>query len=108
MTDAQLRDECITFFTAGHETTANALTYAWYLLARHPEVEKALHEELVSVLGGRLAAAQAVAKLVYTKAVVAEAMRLYPPAWAIGREVWRGRALGRRTPGWRRFCCWRL
>ena len=87
MSDVQLRDECITLFTAGHETTANALTFTWYLLSQNPDVEKEMHEELRSVLHGRVPTAEDVAKLPYMKAVLAESMRLYPPAWAIGREV---------------------
>jgi cytochrome P450 len=87
MSDLQLRDECITIFTAGHETTANALTFTWYLLAQHAEVAHTMHEELRSVLGGRLPTADDVPLLSYTRAVIAESMRLYPPAWAIGREV---------------------
>lgn len=87
MTDEQLRDECITLFTAGHETTANALTFTWHLLAQNPEVEAKLHEELATVLNGRPPTNEDVPKLPYTRAVLAESMRLYPPAWAVGREV---------------------
>ena len=87
MNDVQLRDECITLFTAGHETTANALAFTWYLLAQHPDIETALHAELESVLNGRLPTAEDVPRLTYTRAVLSESMRLYPPAWAIGREV---------------------
>jgi len=86
MTDEQLRDEAMTIFLAGHETTANALSWAWYLLAQHPEVEGRLHEELDAVLaGGRPPAVEDVPALRYTEMVVAETMRLYPPAWAVGR-----------------------
>ena len=84
MTDRQLRDEVITLFLAGHETTANALTWTWVLLARHPEVEAHLHAELDAVLDGRVPTADDVARLPYTRAVVAESMRLYPPAWTHG------------------------
>jgi cytochrome P450 len=94
MTDRQLRDECITLFTAGHETTANAITFTWYLLAQYPEVERALREELATVLGGRLPTLEDVPKLPYVKAVLSESMRLYPPAWAIGREVVRPCEIG--------------
>ena len=86
MTDRQLRDEVITLFLAGHETTANALTWTWVLLARHPEVERHLHAEIDSVLGNRVPSSADVSRLPYTRAVVAESMRLYPPAWTIGRE----------------------
>lgn len=86
MTDAQLRDEAMTIFLAGHETTANALTWAWYLLSQHEEVERKLHEELDAVLSdGRLPTVEDVPQLKYTEKVVAESMRLYPPAWALGR-----------------------
>lgn len=87
MTDEQVRDEALTIFLAGHETTANALTWTWYLLSQHAEVETKLHAEIESVLAGRLPTAEDVAKLKYTEMVLAEAMRLYPPAWAIGRLV---------------------
>ena len=86
MTDEQLRDEVMTVFLAGHETTANALTWAWYLLAQNPEAEARLHAELDEVLaGGRLPGPDDVPALRYTEMVVAETMRLYPPAWALGR-----------------------
>ncbi len=85
MTDEQLRDELMTIFLAGHETTANALTWTWYLLSQNPEAEAALHEEIDRVLQGRLPEFEDVAELKYTEMVLAESMRLYPPAWAIGR-----------------------
>jgi cytochrome P450 len=85
MTDAQLRDELMTIFLAGHETTANAMTWTWYLLSQNPEVELRLHKEIDEVLSGRLPAFEDVARLKYTEMVLAESMRLYPPAWAIGR-----------------------
>ena len=94
MTDVQLRDEAMTLFLAGHETTANALTWTWYLLSRHAEVEARLHEEVDRVLGGRRATADDLAALPYTRMVLSESMRLYPPAYAIGR-----RALERYTVG---------
>jgi cytochrome P450 len=87
MSDAQVRDEVMTMFLAGHETTANALAWTWYLLAQHPEVEQRLHEELDRMLGGRIPAADDAANLPYTRMVLAESMRLYPPAWAIGRRA---------------------
>ncbi len=86
MSDEQLRDELMTLFLAGHETTANALTWTWYLLAQHPEVEQQLYAELAEVLGERTQFSVAdYPRLRYTEMVAAEAMRLYPPAWAIGR-----------------------
>jgi cytochrome P450 len=87
MSDLQLRDEAMTIFLAGHETTANALTWTWYLLSQHPEVEARLHEEIDTVLQGRLPNAEDFPQLRYTEMVLAESMRLYPPAWAIGRRV---------------------
>lgn len=87
MTDLQLRDEAMTLFVAGHETTANALTWTWYLLSQHPEIEAKLHSEIDAVLAGRLPTADDVARLRYTEMVFAESMRLYPPAWTMGRRV---------------------
>ena len=87
MTDEQIRDEALTLFLAGHETTANALTWTWYLLSQNPECEARLHEELRSVLAGRLPTFDDLSELNYTEAVLAESMRLFPPAWAIGRSV---------------------
>lgn len=85
MTDQQLRDELMTIFLAGHETTANALTWTWYLLSQHPKAESQLHQELDEILGSRKPTFEDAAKLRYTEMVLAESMRLYPPAWAIGR-----------------------
>jgi cytochrome P450 len=85
MTDEQVRDEALTLFLAGHETTANALTFTFYLLSQNPEKEKLLHKELDEVLGARLPAPEDYPNLEYTEAVLAEAMRLFPPAWALGR-----------------------
>jgi cytochrome P450 len=87
MTDEQLRDEAMTIFLAGHETTANALTWTWYLLSQHPEAEARLHEELEEVLAGRPPTAEDLPRLRYTEMVVAESMRLYPPAWILGRRA---------------------
>jgi cytochrome P450 len=87
MTDQQLRDEVITLFLAGHETTANALTWTWVLLARHPEADRHLHAEFDAVLGERSPSAADVGRLPYARAVIAEAMRLYPPAWTMGRRA---------------------
>lgn len=87
MTDQQARDESMTLFLAGHETTANALTWTWYLLAQNPECEARLHEELDSVLQGRLPTYEDIPNLPYTEMVISESMRLYPPAWMIGRRT---------------------
>jgi len=87
MTDRQLRDEAMTLFLAGHETTALALTWAWYLLGRHPEVEAALLAELQAVLGGRAPTAADLPRLRYTERLVCEVLRLYPPVYTIGREA---------------------
>ena len=87
MSDTQLRDEAITIFIAGHETTANALTWTWLLLARNPDAERRLHEEVDRVLGDRLGTMEDLAQLPYTRAVVAESMRLYPPAYVVGRRA---------------------
>jgi cytochrome P450 len=87
MTDEQVRDEAITVFLAGQETTANALTFTWYLLAQHPEVEAKLHAELNTVLNGRAPTVDDLPQLKYTEMVFAEAMRLFPPAYALGRRA---------------------
>ncbi len=86
MSDQQLRDEAITLFIAGHETTANALTWTWLLLARSPAAERALHEEVDRVLGDRLPTMDDLAQLPYARAIIAESMRLYPPAYIVGRR----------------------
>ncbi len=87
MSDRQLRDELITLMLAAHETTANALTWTWYLLSQHPEVEATLHAELDRVLGGQLPTAADLPALAYTRQVLAESMRLFPPAWAVERRA---------------------
>jgi len=94
MTDRQLRDEVMTMFLAGHETTANALSWTWYLLAQHPQAEARLHAELESVLGGRSPTAADVPRLPYTEQVILESMRLYPPAYVIGRQPIHDCAIG--------------
>lgn len=85
MDDRQVRDETATLMLAGHETTANALNWTWYLLAQHPEAEAKLHHELDSVLEGRSPALDDLKRLPYTEQVIKESMRLYPPAWGFGR-----------------------
>lgn len=86
MTDEQVRDEALTLFLAGHETTANAMVWTWYLLAQNPEIEQQFHAEIDGVLAGRPQPAfEDYPKLKFVEAVLAESMRLFPPAWAIGR-----------------------
>ena len=87
MTEQQARDEAMTLFVAGHETTANALTWTWYLLSQHPEVEAWLHEELDEVLQGRPPTLDDLPQLPRTEQVLFESMRLYPPAYLIGRQA---------------------
>ncbi|MBS1825298.1 MAG: cytochrome P450 [Acidobacteria bacterium] len=94
MTDKQVRDEALTLFLAGHETTANALTWAWYLLSQNPTAEAAFHDEIDSVLGAREPQFDDLPQLRYTRGVFAESMRLFPPAWAIGRMTTREISLG--------------
>jgi cytochrome P450 len=85
MTTQQLRDEALTLFLAGHETTASTLSWTWWLLAQHPRVEEKLHAELDSVLHGRAPTLDDIPRLIYTSHILSESMRLYPPAWAIAR-----------------------
>jgi cytochrome P450 len=87
MTDKQVRDEALTLLIAGHETTANALTWTWYLLSQNPAVEALMHAELDRVLGGRPPSFDDVPRLPYTTGVFAESLRLFPPAWAVGRRA---------------------
>ncbi len=87
LTDTQVRDETMTLFLAGHETTANALTWTWHLLSQHPDVERHLHQEINAVFDDRRACADDAAKLPYTRMVLAESMRCYPPAWGVGRRA---------------------
>ncbi len=93
MSDTQIRDEAMTLFLAGYETTANALSWTFYLLAQHPEVEARMHDEVDSLADEKLGA-ESLQHLPYTRMVLSESMRLYPPAYAIGR-----RALGDYTVG---------
>ncbi len=85
MTDKQVRDEAVTLFLAGHETTANALNWTWWLLAQNPQVEARLHAELDSVLAGAPPTLADLKRLPYMADVIKESMRLMPPVWSIGR-----------------------
>lgn len=87
MSDRQIRDEVLTLMLAGHETTANALTFTWWLLAQQPAVARKLQHEVDQVLQGRLPTMADVEQLRYTRMVLSEAMRLYPPAWIVGRQA---------------------
>jgi cytochrome P450 len=87
MTDQQLRDEVMTLFLAGHETTALTLSWIWYLLAQNPQAEQKFHAELDEVLGGRMPVMEDLPRLKYIDTIAREAMRLYPPAYGLGREA---------------------
>lgn len=87
MSDQQLRDEVMTLFAAGHETTMNSLCWTFYLLSEYPAVRRRLEEELARVLGGRAPTVDDAPNLVYTDMVIKESMRLFPPAWTIGRRA---------------------
>lgn len=87
MSDQQVRDEIMTLFYAGHDTTASSLSWTWYLLSQHPEVDAQLQAELEAVLGGRPPAVEDLPRLRYTAAVFAESLRLYPPVWSISRQT---------------------
>ena len=94
MSDQQLRDEVITIFLAGYETVANALTWTWYLLSQNPAAARRMEQEIDTVLGGRLPTLGDLPQLRYTEMVFAESMRLYPPAWAMGRQSTQAIELG--------------
>ncbi|MCZ7567118.1 MAG: cytochrome P450 [Ardenticatenaceae bacterium] len=87
MNDRQLRDEVMTIFLAGHETTANALAWTWYLLSKHPSAGRRLHAELADMLGGRRPTVEDLPRLNYARMVIEEALRLYPPVWGFGRQA---------------------
>ena len=86
LSDDQVRDEVATMFAAGHETVGNALAWTWYLLSQNPEAEAALHQEVETVLAGRSPTIEDMPRLIYTRMVFAESMRMYPPVWIIGRR----------------------
>jgi cytochrome P450 len=87
MSAQEVRDHVITIFLAGHETTAMAMTWTWFLMSQHPQEESKLHAELDSVLGGRAPTHEDLSQLTYTRMVVEESMRIYPPVHTIGREA---------------------
>jgi cytochrome P450 len=94
MTDQQLRDEAMTLYLAGHETTALTLAWAWYALARHPQVEEKLAQEWATVLAGRDPTSEDLPRLSWTESVIMEVLRLYCPVYVIGREPLEDRELG--------------
>jgi cytochrome P450 len=99
MTAKEVRDQVVTIFMAGHETTSQALSWTWYLLSQHPAVEAKLHAELADVLGGRTPRYDDIANLRYTRMVIEESMRLYPPAHTTGRQpLAADEILGHRIP----------
>jgi cytochrome P450 len=105
MSDKQVRDEVMTIFIAGHETTANALTWTFYLLSQHPDVEKKLQNEIDSVLAisngnngeSKIPSTEDIPKLQYTEKVLRESMRVYPPVWTMGRYVENDYCVGKYT-----------
>ncbi len=94
LSDREIRDQLMTLFLAGHETTSHALTWTWYLLARNPDVEEKLHEELDQVLAGRRPGYEDLPSLPYTEQILQEAMRLYPPAYVLARRADRDTEIG--------------
>jgi cytochrome P450 len=99
MTPKEVRDQVVTIFMAGHETTSQALSWTWYLLSQHPEAEAKLHDELTTVLEGRTPRYEDIADLRYTRMVIEESMRLYPPAHTFGRQpIVADEILGHRIP----------
>lgn len=97
LTDRDVRDEIMTLMLAGHETTANALAWTWYLLGQHPEALARLHAEVDAVVGARLPTVEDLPRLPWTVQVIEEAMRLYPPAHAVGRQATREVRIGPAT-----------
>jgi cytochrome P450 len=90
----QLRDEAMTMFLAGYETLSAMLTWSWYAIARTPGVDNELHTELASILAGRMPTVSDIPKLQYTRMVLAEVLRVYPPVWVIGRRARRSVSIG--------------
>jgi cytochrome P450 len=99
MSSQEVRDHVITIFLAGHETTAMAMTWTWFLLSQHPAEEAKLHAELDAVLGGRAPTHDDLGKLIYSRMVIEESMRIYPPVHTIARRAnAEDTLLGRRVP----------
>jgi cytochrome P450 len=94
MSDKQVRDEVMTLLFAGHETTSNLLAWTWYVLSQHPDVERRLHEELEAVLAGQRPSVEHLPNLPYSRMVLEETLRLYPPAWSLARKARTGDCLG--------------
>ncbi len=94
MSDKQVRDEVMTLLFAGHETTSNLLAWTWYVLAQHPEVEQRLHAELDAALAGQRPSVEHLTNLPYSRIVLEETLRLYPPAWSLARKARAGDCLG--------------
>ncbi len=97
LTETEVRDQLVTMFLAGHETTSQALTWTWYLLAEHPEVESKLHAELSRELSGRAPSYEDLERLTYTEQVLEEAMRLYPPVYMVARRAEKDTEVGGRA-----------
>jgi cytochrome P450 len=95
LSDRQVRDEVMTMFLAGHETTANALAWTWSLLGRHPEIQRRVREEARAVLEGRQPTVADVGRLTFCEMVIRESMRLYPPAYVVGRRSMEDTTIGR-------------
>lgn len=94
MTDRQIRDEVVTLFLAGHETSANALAWTWWLLSQHPECAQRLRDEIATALPTPDWQAGQIAQLAYTRALIHESLRLYPPGWVIGRRTLQDDTIG--------------
>lgn len=94
MSDSQLRDECLTLFLAGHETTANALTWTFYLLDQHPEIARRMRAEIDEVTQDETVSYEHLPRLILTEKIVRESMRLFPPAWTLGRWAMQATTLG--------------
>lgn len=87
LTDEQIRDEALTLFLTAFDTTSNALNWTWYLLSQNPEAEKELLHELNTVLNGRIPTIEDIPNLKYTRMVIGESMRIFPPSWVLAREA---------------------